>query len=129
MIELVVSLGKLLIGFLGMVGPVALLLVFLSNRDRRVDQLSTTVLRELNAPELRGLFAVKIRSNPFSGEVVAVDLWNCSRDQLWEVLQRLSAQLPPRVRVEINGISDSRTRATWTLTAKRNPASFACCSG
>lgn len=127
MIELLVSLGKLVIGFLCITGPVAVLLVLLRTRDQRVAMLTTTALKELNVPELRGLFAVKIKSNPFSGGVVAVDLWNCSREQLWDVMQRLSAQLPSHVRVEVNGISDSRTRSTWTVTVKRNASCIACC--
>lgn len=127
MIELLVSLGKLVIGFLCITGPVAVLLVLLRTRDQRVAMLTTTALKELNVPELRGLFAVKIKSNPFSGGVVAVDLWNCSREQLWDVMQRLSAQLPSHLRVEVNGISDSRTRSTWTVTVKRNASCIACC--
>lgn len=125
--ELVVSLGKLVIGFLCITGPVVVLLIWLRTRDRREAMLSTAALKELNLPELRGLFAVKIKINPFSGGVVAVDLWNCSREQLWDVMQRLSAQLPAHVRVEVNGISESRTRSTWTVTVKRNPSCIACC--
>ena len=127
MAELLVNLAKLFVGFLCIVGPVVVLLVFLRTRDRQVAMLSTTALKELNLPELRGLFAVRIKSNPFSGGVVAVDLWNCSREQLWDVMQRLSAQLPAHVRVEVNGISDSRTRSTWTVTVKRNASCIACC--
>ena len=128
MAELLVSLVKLFIGFLGILGPVVLLLALQRSRDRREATLSTTVLQVLSSPELRGLFAVKIKSTPFLRDWVAVDLWNCSRDQLWDVMQRLSAQLPSHVRVEVNGISDCRTRSTWTMTVKRNPSSVACCS-
>jgi hypothetical protein len=71
---------------------------------------------------------VKVKSSFFSGGLVAVDLWSCSRDQLWDVLQRLSARLPSHVRVEVNGISDSRAKSTWTVTVKRNPSCIACCS-
>ena len=129
MVELMVSLGKLFIGFLSMLGPLALLLAIQHTRDRRAAALSTTVLRELNSPHLRGLFSVKIKTNPFKGGVVAVDLWNCSRDQVWDILQRLSAQLASHVRVEVNGISDGRTRSPWTLTVTRKSSSVACCSG
>jgi hypothetical protein len=128
MIELLVSLGKLVIGFLCIAGPVVVLLIWLRGRDRRVAMLSTAALRELNLPELRGLVAVKVKSSFFSGGLVAVDLWSCSRDQLWDVLQRLSARLPSHVRVEVNGISDSRAKSTWTVTVKRNPSCIACCS-
>jgi hypothetical protein len=128
MIELLVSLGKLFIGFFCILGPFVFLLALLGSRDRGVAALSTTALRELNSPDLRGRFAVQIKSNPFRGGVVAVDLWSCSRDQVWDVLQRLSTRLPAHVRVEVNGISDCRTRSTWTLTARRNRSSVACCS-
>jgi hypothetical protein len=128
MTELAISIGKLAIGFLCILGPFVLLVAFLRRRDMRETALSTRALQELNSPNLRGLFALKIKSNPFLGEVVAVDLWNCSRDQIWDLMQRLSARLPSHIRVEVNGMSDYRTRSTWTLTLKRKASSAACFS-
>ena len=127
MAEMLANQGNVFIGFLCFLGSFALLLV-LRTHQRREAMLSTMVLRELNAPELRGLFTVKIRSKPFLGEVVAVDLWNCSRDKICDVMQRLSAQLPSQVRVEVNGIRDCRAGSTWTFTVKRSPSRVACCS-
>jgi hypothetical protein len=126
MLELFASQGNVFIGFLCFLGSFALLLI-LRTHQRREAMLSTTVLLELNAPELRGLFTVKIRSKPFLGEVVAVDLWNCSRDKICEVMQRLAAQVPSRVRVEINGVRDCRAGSAWTLTARRKPSGLVRC--
>jgi len=126
MVELSVALGKLFIGSLCFLGSFAWL-VMLRTHQRREAMLNTWVLQELNVPELRGLFVLRIKSKPLLREVVAVDLWNCSRDQIWDVMQRLSVQLPSHIRVQVNGIGDCRTRSTWTLTAKRNPCRIACC--
>jgi hypothetical protein len=52
----------------------------------------------------------KIRS--LRADTVVIDLWNCSREQVWQVVERLSTKVPPRVRVEVNGISDCRVRFT-----------------
>jgi hypothetical protein len=129
MTELFVSLGKLSIGFLGILGPVALLLCFLHIRDRRQSTLYPIVLRELTQPDLRGLFAVKIKSRPFGADSVIVELWHCTREQVWNVIERLSAKLPAYVRFEVNGITDCRARSTWKLTVMRSrpPASY--CTG
>jgi hypothetical protein len=114
MLELFASQGNVFVGLLCFLSSFAL--------------LSTMVLLELNAPELRGLFTVKIRSKPFLGEVVSIDLLSCSRDKICDVMRRLAAQVPSHVRVEINGIRDCRAGSTWTLTAKRSPSRIACCS-
>jgi hypothetical protein len=119
MVDLLVSLGKLAIGFLGIVGPLALLLLFLHVRDQRESMLVTTVLAELNLPHLRGLSTVKVRSWPLWADMVVVDLWNCSRDQVWDVMETVANKLPPRVRLEVNGITDCRVRSTWKLTVMR----------
>jgi hypothetical protein len=127
MIELLVSLGKLSIGFVCILGPIALLLVFLHIRDQRESVLFTTVLRELSLPDLRGLFTVKIKSRLFGADTVEVDLWHCSREQVWGVIEKLSAQLPEHVRFEVNGITDCRVRSTWKLTVMRTQLSVAYC--
>ena len=64
--ELLIRLGELAIGFLSMMGPLVLLMIFLKLRDQRESLLYTVVLKELNSPDLRGLFAVKIRCSVFS---------------------------------------------------------------
>lgn len=128
MTEMLLSLGKLSIGFLGILGPLALLLGFLRIRDQRQSMLYTTVLRELNLPDLRGLFAVNIKSRPFGADTVMVDQWHCSRERVWDVIEKLSTKLPAHVRLEVNGITDCRTRSTWKLTVMRSQPSASYCT-
>lgn len=117
MIELCLNLSRLALGFLVILGPVAISIAVLGRRERRRRALSTIVLQQLNLPELRGLYAVSVRSRPFGGENVSVDLHNCSRDQLWGVMERLAVRLPRAVRFEVNGLTDNRTRSDWRLSS------------
>jgi hypothetical protein len=129
--ELLIRLGELGIGFLSMMGPLVLLMVFLKLRDQRESILYFMVLKELNSPDLRGLFAVKIRCRVFSRQdTVMVDLWNCPKEQVWDTIIRLSAHLPSQVRLVVNGMADSRCRSTLTLKVKRSipsVSSVSCC--
>ena len=129
MTELLVNIAKLLIGFLGILGPVALLLGFLHIRDQRQSSLYTKVLVELNLTDLRGLFGVNIKSRPFGTDTVMVDLWHCSREQMWDVIERLSAKLPAHVKLEVNGITDCRLNSAWKLTVMRSQPSISYCEG
>jgi hypothetical protein len=118
--ELLIRLGELGIGFLSMMGPLVLLMIFLKVRDQRESILYTVVLKELNSPDLRGLFAVKIRCSVFSRQdTVMVDLWNCSKEQVWDIVIRLSTHLPPEVRLVVNGMTDFRSRSTLTLRVEK----------
>jgi hypothetical protein len=121
MTELLMNLGKLAIGFLCILGPVALLMAFLRSRDRREAVLSAKVLQELNSPELRGLYSVTVRSRLIGADKVIVDLWGCSRDQVWDLMERLSARLPADMRVAVNGISNSRLNSKVTLAVENKP--------
>jgi hypothetical protein len=118
--ELLIRLGELSIGFLSMIGPLVLLMMFLKFRDQRESVLYTAVLKELNTPDLRGLFAVKIRCSIFSRQdTVMVDFWNCSKEQVWDTVTRLSTHLPPEVRLVVNGMTDFRSRSTLTLRVEK----------
>jgi len=132
MIELFTSLGKLAIGFMCILGPFVLLIAFLRTRDLREAALSTRVLQELNSPNLRGLFSIEVKSRPIGADTVIVDLWSCSREQVWDLIERLSSRLPAHVRVEVNGISGSRLNSEWTLTVrkgiKRDAGAYCPCS-
>ena len=127
MIELFTNLGKLAMGFLFILGPFVLLITVLRMRDRREAALSIRVLQELNSPNLRGLFSIVVKCRLIGSDTVIVDLWGCSREQVWDLMERLSARLPAHVRVEVNGISGSRLNSEWTLTVRKGPA-VACCS-
>jgi hypothetical protein len=74
------------------------------------------------------LFSVKVKSRLIGADTVIVDLWSCSREQVWDLMERLSARLPAYVQVEVNGISGSRLNSEWTLTVRKGPA-VAYCSG
>lgn len=110
MTELLTTIARVAVGFLCLTAPVAVLFIALERRDRRALALNTLVLQQLNTPELRGLYAVTVRPRPFGGDRVWIDLWECSRHQLWDVMDRLAVALPRSVRFEVNGLSDRRTR-------------------
>ncbi len=129
--QLLIRLGELGIGFLSMMGPLVLLMMFLKLRDQRESILYTVVLKELNSPDLRGLFAVKIRCSVFSRQdTVMVDLWNCPKERVLDTVIQLSTHLPPEVRLVVNGMADSRSRSALTLKVERNirsVSSVSCC--
>jgi hypothetical protein len=131
MVELVIRLGELGVGFLSMMAPLLLLMVFLKLRDERESILYTAVLKELNSPDLRGLFAVKVRCSVFTRQdTVMIDLWNCPREQVWNTIIRLFTRLPPQTRLVINGMDDFRSRSTLTLKVERtipSVRSVSCC--
>ena len=126
MTELLVSLGKLVIGFLCILGPLALHIAFLRARDRRESALSTVVLKELNSPDLRGLYSLKVKSRLIGADEVIVDLWGCSRDQAWDLVDRLSARLPAHMRMEVNGVGSSRLNSKLTLAVNDKPCVAYC---
>jgi hypothetical protein len=129
--ELLIRLGELGIGFLSMMGPLVLLMIFLKVRDQRESILYTVVLKELNSPDLRGLFAVKIRCSVFSRQdTVMVDLWYCPKERVWDTVIQLSTHLPPEVRLVVNGMADFRSRSALTLRVERSipsVSSVSCC--
>ena len=93
MTDLLISLGKLAIGFLCILGPLVLYIALHRLRDRREITLSTKVLQGLNSPEFRGLYSMKVRSRLIGADKVIVDLWGCSRDQVWDLMEKLYAEL------------------------------------
>jgi hypothetical protein len=103
-------------GFVVILGPVVLLLVIMNYRERRESALAAAVLLELNRPELRGLFSLRINSRPLWPDTVQIDLWEYSRERVWSVIEALSVKLPPRVRLEVNGITDCRAKSSWKLS-------------
>jgi len=124
--ELFASLGKLGVGFVCILGPVVLLIAFLRIRELREDSLSTRVLQELNLPNLRGMYSMEVKSRLFGVDTVKVDLRSCSREQVWDLMEKLSVRLPAHVRVDVNGISGSRVNSEWTLTVRKGPAAASC---
>jgi len=126
MVALLISLGKLALGFAGICGLPLAVLLLLNGRDRRHALLGATVARQLNTPSLRGLTTVRITGFWPNRETVAVELWHCSRNQVWDVLEGLWQVLPETVRVQVNGSGECRSKATWTLTMTGRCPSMAC---
>jgi|GEM_PF-2969592 len=125
--DMAANLATVIGGLLGAIGPVALFLMLMNARDRRESRLFTTVILEMNRPRLRGNFTVKVRSWPIVGSSVMIHLYDCSREQVWNVIEDVSTKLPADVRLEVNGITDCRANSTWKLTVKRGiPAESAC---
>jgi hypothetical protein len=122
MAELMINLVTLGLGFFAMTGPVVVIMIALKARDQKQDGLYARVLGELNAPDLRGLYTVRVDCRPFGRDRVFVDLWGCPPQRVWEVMMRISAWLPSRVQLEVGGITESRPASSWSLTvSKRFP--------
>ncbi len=127
MSDLLLNVGKLAVGLFCILGPVVLSIASLRSRDRRENDLSLHVLTELNSSELRGLYSVRVSSHLLGADRVTVDLWGCSRDQVWDLMERLSARLPANIQVEVNGITSSRLSSKLILTVQ-NGSRIAYCS-
>jgi hypothetical protein len=121
MFDILIAISQLMLALFAIGGPMAFILLMLVLRDRKAEKILTIASKALNTRELHGLYAVKIQGGILQAEKVSVELWGCSREQMWEVISRLSAQLPRRVGLVINGISDPVTRAALKLDIQRKP--------
>lgn len=104
------------------VGPVLALMLLLNARDRRKATMLDAAWR-LALEDLRDQIAIQIHSPLLSRHsVVAVDMCECSRDEVWEAIARWYAGLPPRARLVVNGSMDRGLQASFTVeTACRRP--------
>ncbi|MGA7145878.1 MAG: hypothetical protein WBY47_15370, partial [Desulfobacterales bacterium] len=83
---------------------VIVLLLILNARDRRESTLGGIVFEQLRSPDLRGLYTFRIRHGLFlRSSVVIVNLWDCSKEQIWDTTTRLSISLPSEVRLVVSG--------------------------
>ncbi len=103
--------------------PLIGLLLLLNLRDRRVATLRHVVLAALPLHELRGLIAVRARCAMFSRKsTVTLDMFACTRDQVWDAVTCLYHSLPQHVRLVVNGAVDQQFTTTLTLeTGGRRP--------
>ena len=107
---------RFVLGFAVTFGPLVGVLVLLNLRDRRVAALRHAVMAALPLHELRGLVAVRARCGMFSRkDVVTLDLFACTRDQVWDAVTRLYHSLPPRVRLVVNSAVDQQFATTLRL--------------
>jgi hypothetical protein len=121
MVELMIRLGQLGLGFAALLGPLLVLMLLLKHRDQREATLSSVVFRELNMPNLRGLYSVKIHSHLLGGQdTVTVDILCCLNKQLWDVIMGLSAKLPAQAWLAVDGLSEPGSNSTFRLKLKRD---------
>jgi hypothetical protein len=114
------------LGFFAMtLGPILGLMLLLNARDRRQDRLLGLML-DLTPRDLQDRISIEIRSSAFSRRsVAAVDMCPCSREEMWRAIGRWSANLPPAVRLQVNGRVDQGVPARLTVETARRGAP--CC--
>jgi hypothetical protein len=109
------AFGAVLVAMLALGGPLIWALA-LNLRDRREARLLSTVLAELNGPDLRGRVAVRVRAGLLgTSSMVKVDLLCASQQEIWEILGRLSERLSRPVRLEVTGPVERPLGATFTF--------------
>ena len=109
------TFGAVLIAMLVLGGPLIAALA-LNLRDRRQARLLSTVLAELGGPDLRGRVAIKVRAGLlWAPSLVKIHLLCASRQEIWEILGRLSEHLSGRVRLEVTGPVERPLAATFTF--------------
>jgi len=97
------------------VGPVLGALLLLNYRDRRQASLLAGLL-DLTPRSLRDRIVFEVRCGLFSRRrFVAVDMRECSRDEIWEAIARWCAGLPPHTRLLVDGRMDGGVPATFTI--------------
>ena len=120
MSQLLIHIGRTLVGFIIVTGPVLILCLILKVRDRRESKLRFIILKELSSPNLKGLFTFRIRHGLLpGGDTVIVNLWDISREQVWDTTMHLSMSLPPDVRLVVNGTMDQKHKLGFALNVKR----------
>jgi hypothetical protein len=120
MTELMICLARLIVGFFLVVAPLICLIALLNARDHGMSIIEGIVAKELNSRELRGLVAASIKYALLSKRCrVKVDIWNCSSDQVWDVIDRLRVNLPSNARLFVNGIPTRFPKTTFSLEIRR----------
>jgi hypothetical protein len=124
MVALTISLAKLIMGFILVAAPLICLMLLLRVRDQRKSMIEGIVGKVLNSPDLRGLVAAHTQYALLSKSCrVEVDLWNCSSEQIWDVIDRLRTNLPSNARLFVNGIPARSPKTTFSLEIKRTTQS------
>lgn len=122
MSQLLIHIGHVLVGFMIVLGPVIVLLLILEVRERREAVLRRIILEQLRSPDLRGLFTFRIRHGLVLGSRAVVNLWDCSKEQIWDTTARLSMSLPPEVRLVVNFTMDREHEVGFALKVRRETA-------
>jgi hypothetical protein len=116
MTVLMISLAKLLMGFIFIGGPLIFLMVLLGVRDHRKLIVEGMVSKELNSPDLRGLVVADTKCALLSKRCrVEVDMRDCSIEQIWDIIERLTVNLPSSVRLVVNEVPIRSPKAIFSL--------------
>jgi hypothetical protein len=117
---LLIRLGQLFLGLAAVTGPLVILVLILKARDRRESNLCGIILKQLNSPNLRGLFSFRVRQGLLlRRDVVILDLWGCSSEQIWRTTMQLSLSLAPEVRLVVNGTMDFKHKVGFAMKVRR----------
>ena len=109
------AFGVVLVALVVIGGPLIWAMA-LNLRDAREARLLSAVLAELSGPDLRGRVTVRARVGLLgTSSVVKVYLLYASRQEIWEILQKLSERLSRRVRLEVTGPVEHPLGATFTF--------------
>ena len=113
--ETTMHLAGLFAFFALTLGPILGLMLLLNARDRRQGRLLGLML-DLTPADVRDRIAIEVRSSAFSRRsVTAVDMCSCSREETWRAIGQWSANLPPTVRLQVNGRVDRGVPARFTV--------------
>lgn len=97
--------------------------LLLGARDARQARLRTLVLERLASLGLGGAVDVKVRSSLFGARgVVVVNLTGYPRAAVWHAAQELSRALPPRVRLQLEGLEPRLRVAVRTTDLDGRPS-------
>jgi len=103
MMHALIDIGTVVAVGLFTVGPVVGWMLLLNARDRRREALLGTMW-VLASRDLRPSIAIQVQVNVLSRRaIVAVDMRDCTRNQIWDAVVRWCAGLPPGVGLCVNG--------------------------
>ena len=118
-----VQLGELVL-WLGLaLSPAFVPILLLNLRDRRESVLLGAVWEQLSSPDLRGRIAVRVRYALLGQRgLVALDMRNCSQEEIWGALTRLAQNLPLHVRVMVDAAVGRQVPVTFALDGADRPS-------
>ncbi len=124
-VNALLQLGEIIVAALLTVGPLLGVMLLLNLRDRRQATL-LSMMWQLTPKDLSDLIAIRVRCAVISRRgAVTVDMLACSREEIWEAITRWSPNLPPHVRLLVNGKVDPGLQASFRIeTTCRQPR---CC--
>jgi hypothetical protein len=113
--QMLLQVGGLMAVILFTLGPVLGLMLLLNRRDKRQAALLERAW-QLTPREISDRIAIQVCCPLLPRwRLVTVEMQDCARDEIWEAVARWSANLPPRVRLQVIGRMDCPPSARFTL--------------